>query len=156
MDQVRVRTASSKDIAALLDFEQGVIAAERPFDTTLRTGDINYYDLQQMIDSPDVELVVAELNDILVASGYARIENAKSYLAHEKFAYLGFMYVVPEYRGQGINQKIIRSLTEWAASKNIHELRLEVYIENASAIKAYEKIGFSRHMVEMRMNTGNK
>ncbi len=66
--------------------------------------------------------------------------------------YLGFMYVDPNHRGKEINKKIIEALKDWASSQNIPELRLDVYAENASAIKAYEKAGFTKHMVAMRMN----
>jgi RimJ/RimL family protein N-acetyltransferase len=77
-------------------------------------------------------------------------------LKHEKHAYLGFMYVLPEYRGKGLNQKIIDALKDWAALQNIKEFRLEVYYDNASAIKAYEKIGFSKYMLGMRFNLQDK
>jgi RimJ/RimL family protein N-acetyltransferase len=60
------------------------------------------------------------------------------------------MYVVPEYRGRGINARIIRELKDWALSQDIRELRLEVYSPNTAAIQAYKKVGFSEHMLEMR------
>ena len=50
------------------------------------------------------------------------------------------MYVEPAYRGKGINQMIIAALKTWAYSRNVTELRLDVYHDNANAIKAYEKI----------------
>lgn len=135
----------------LLGFEQGVIAAERPFDSTLKTGIIHYYDLHEMITAPHIELLVADLNERLVATGYARIEDSKPYLEHTQYAYLGFMYVVPEFRGLGINQKIVTALGQWAFSKGIKELRLDVYHGNLAAINAYEKVGFSKLMIEMRL-----
>jgi ribosomal protein S18 acetylase RimI-like enzyme len=61
------------------------------------------------------------------------------------------MYVVPEYRGRGVINKIIDHLKAWAAAQNLSELRLEVYTENEPAVKAYEKIGFSKLVTEMRM-----
>lgn len=151
MEDVIIRKASLKDLKTLLIFEQGVISAERPFDTTLKNGKINYYDLEKMINAIDVELVVAELNDEIIASGYARIEHAKPFLQHARHAYLGFMYVDPRHRGKGINKMILNALFEWASSKNISEIRLEVYQENEAAIKAYEKAGFAKHIIEMRM-----
>jgi GNAT superfamily N-acetyltransferase len=39
-----------------------------------------------------------------IDAGYARIEQAKPYLKHTAYAYLGFMYVLPAYRGKGINK----------------------------------------------------
>jgi GNAT superfamily N-acetyltransferase len=151
MSQLTTRTASLADLPTLLQFEQGVIAAERPFDPTLKDGHINYYDLPAMIASPEVELIVAELDGLLVASGYARIESAKPYLKHTRHAYLGFMYVDPAHRGKGFNNAIMDALKAWSLTQHITELRLDVYYGNAPAIRAYEKTGFLQHMIEMRI-----
>jgi len=150
MDQIILRVAGLGDLETLLRFEQGVIVAERPFDATLKSGQIHYYNLEEMIQASHIQLLVAELNHEPIASGYARIENAKHYLQHPQHAYLGFMYTVPQHRGKGINQKIMQALKEWAATQNITEFRLDVYAQNASAIRAYEKSGFVAHMLEMR------
>lgn len=150
MEQIIIRKAELEDLDTLLVFEQGVISAERPFDPTLKT-DTHYYDIEKMITADHIELLVAELDNELIGSGYARIEDAKPYLQHTQHAYLGFMYVVPEHRGKGINKLIMDALATWSASQNITELKLDVYYANASAIKAYEKFGFAKYMINMRM-----
>jgi GNAT superfamily N-acetyltransferase len=104
-----------------------------------------------MINAPHIELVVAEFDNKIIGSGYARLETSKHYLRHSKHAYLGFMYVDPNYRGKGVNQKIIEALKTWSLSQNVTEMRLDVYFNNNNAIKAYEKAGFTKHMIEMRM-----
>lgn len=151
MEEITIRPASPDDLNVLLTFEHGVITTERPFDPTLKDGAIHYYDIAQMIKAQHIEVVVAEINSEIIGSGYARIEESKDYLKHQKHAYLGFMYVKPGYRGKGVNQKVIQALQEWSLTQGITEFRLEVYHANESAIKAYEKVGFSRHMIEMRM-----
>lgn len=148
---ILTRKATLKDIDTLLVFEQGVIKAERPFDTTLKPDPLHYYDIEEMITAAHIELVVAELDNKIIGSGYARLENSKHYLQHSKHAYLGFMYVDPNYRGKGVNQKIIEALKNWTISQNVTEMRLDVYFNNDMAIKAYEKAGFTKHMIEMRM-----
>ncbi|MEP7256104.1 MAG: GNAT family N-acetyltransferase [Ferruginibacter sp.] len=150
MEQIIIRKATLNDLDTLLVFEQGVIYAERPFDPTLKKEHTHYYDIENMITATDVEIVVAELDGEVIGSGYARIENAKPYLQHLQHAYLGFMYVVPAHRGKGINKMIIDALAAWSVTQNITELRLDVYQENEAAIKAYEKTGFTKHMVAMR------
>ena len=151
MADITIRKATLQDLDTLFRFEQGVIEAERPFDNTLKSGHIHYYNLEEMIAAPHIELLVAEQDGELIGSGYARIENAKHYLQHSHHAYLGFMYTDPAHRGKGVNKKIIDTLKNWAAAQNITELRLDVYYNNVSAIKAYEKAGFNVHMIEMRM-----
>jgi ribosomal protein S18 acetylase RimI-like enzyme len=148
---VTTRTATLNDLAILLSFEQGVIKAERPFDTTLREDPINYYDLSHLITAPDAEVVVAEENGEIIGSGYALIKKAQPFLKHQQFAYLGFMYVKEEYRGQGVNKKVLDTLLGWARKQGLTEIRLEVYAGNEPAQKAYEKAGFQPLLTEMRM-----
>lgn len=151
MEQITTRTATLADLEVLLEFEQGIVQTERPFDPTLKDGRLNYYDIAAMIEASHVEVVVAELKSEIIGSGYARIEDSKVYLKHPQHAYLGFMYVKPKYRGKGVNKKVVDALQDWAAKRGITEFRLDVYSENSPAIKAYEKIGFKKHLIEMRV-----
>jgi RimJ/RimL family protein N-acetyltransferase len=151
MNPIKIRKAKLDDLKTLLEFEQGIITAERPYDPTLKEGTIHYYDIEKMILATDVEVLVAEIDSVIVGSGYARITTAKPYLKHENYAYLGFMFTDPKYRRKGVNSKIIEALKNWCQSLDIHELRLDVYNDNPSAIKAYEKVGFKKHLINMRI-----
>ena len=151
MKTITIRKAHPNDLEKLLEFEQGIITAERPFDPTLRAEKINYYDIEKMISALDVEVLVAEIGSEIVSSGYARIVTAKPYLNHLNYAYLGFMYTDANHRGKEINAKIIQALKEWCNLQNVFELRLDVYNDNISAIRAYEKSGFKKHLINMRM-----
>ncbi|SEN84764.1 Ribosomal protein S18 acetylase RimI [Mucilaginibacter gossypiicola] len=147
-----IRKATNDDLPVLLQFEQGIITTERPFDSTLKPDPISYYDLKAFIASAEVQVLVAEIDGEIAGSGYARIKkNPDAYYDFEKYAYLGFMYVLPAYRGRGVNQAIIEDLKKWAADQGLAEIRLEVYNNNIGAIKAYEKVGFEKRMIEMRI-----
>jgi len=151
MDKINFRAAEINDLPILYKFEQGIVSTERPFDPTLKNEHINYYNIRAMITANDVAVIVALVNDKIIASAYVKIKKAPPYLKFEYYAYLGFMYVRPKYRGQGVSQKVIEQAKIWAQSKNLNELRLEVYDENISAITAYEKFGFNKHIIEMRV-----
>jgi len=118
----------------------------------LKDGDIHYYDLLGLIRSADAEVLVAEIDGELVGSGYAQIRKADPYLKHGYFAYLGFMYVKPDFRSKGINSSILEALIAWVKSRGISEIRLEVYVENP-AKNVYLKAGFMPHMLTMRKET---
>lgn len=148
---IEIRKAVETDIEILLSFEQGIVDVERPFDTTLKEGEIHYYDLIELIRSKKAEVLLAVTNNEIVGSGYAKILPAKPYQKYAEYAYLGFMYVKPSFRGQGINQKILHGLMDWARSQNLTEVRLEVYDENIIAQKAYLKTGFKPNFMEMRL-----
>jgi GNAT superfamily N-acetyltransferase len=151
MSKINIRTATPADLNILLEFEQGIITAERPYDPTLKEGKINYYDIEKMIEASHISVLVAEIDSEIIGSGYARIETAKPYLKHDNYAYLGFMYTDPKHRGKGVNAKIIEELKKWCRSRKITELRLDVYNDNPSAIRAYEKVGFKKHLLNMRV-----
>jgi RimJ/RimL family protein N-acetyltransferase len=151
MQKIQIRTATKADLPTLLEFEQGIITVERPFDETLKEGSITYYDIEGFISSENVEVIVAVAGTEIVSSAYGKIKTASPYLNHEQYAYLGFMFTKPEYRGRGINKMIIERLNDWAKSKNLKEVRLDVYSDNESAIRAYKKAGFKKHMVTMRI-----
>ena len=151
MKEIQLRSAILDDLPILLEFEQGIITAERPYDETLKNGHITYYNLETMILSDNAEVIVAEFENEIVGSAYACIEKSKPYLKHSHHIYLGFMFVKPEFRGNGINKKIIEELKNWSQSKNINEIRLDVYNDNHSAVRAYEKAGFQKHLINMRM-----
>lgn len=146
-----IRKAKIEELEPLLEFEQGIVIAERPMNPCLKDGEIHYYDLAKLVESDLCGVFVAEFDGELIASGYALEKSAKDYEKHEKYAHLGFMYVKPDHRGKGVNQLILDVLLDWARERNLTEIRLEVYNDNASAIKAYQKAGFVPHLLEMRL-----
>lgn len=148
------RLATPADLPDLLAFEQGIITYERPYNPTLKPDPISYYDVAAMIDNPDIEVIVAVDGDVIVGSGYAKTIIAREYITPRKQAFLGFMYVRPEYRGRGVNKLVIDTLLNWARTQEHSEVRLTVYAENESAIRAYEKVGFSGLLLEMRKDIG--
>lgn len=150
-DEITIRKATLDDLPILLHFEQEIIKAERPFDVTIKEDPISYYDLKQMVLDEDACVLVAESEGKVVASGYAISKRARHYLNHEYYAYLGFMYTDSAYRGKGINALIVEALKNWSTEKGFQEIRLTVYSDNLPAIKAYEKVGFKKHIIEMRL-----
>ncbi|MGA9271466.1 MAG: GNAT family N-acetyltransferase [Lutimonas sp.] len=148
-----VRIATLEDLPLLLEFEQGLIRAERPMDPTIKEGKISYYDIGEFIRSDDSDVYVVEREGEILASGYARIKPDRPYLKHERMGYLGFMFVKEQYRGKGLNQMVIDKLIEWCKTRGLSEIRLDVYQTNEPALRAYEKAGFKRHLITMRLNT---
>ncbi|QNL49014.1 GNAT family N-acetyltransferase [Olivibacter sp. SDN3] len=152
MNKVSIRKARKEDLPILYRFEQELVNAERPFNETLKTGTIHYYDIECMIESKEAEVVIAEVNKELVGSGFAVIREGKPYVAFEKYVMLHFMYVLPTHRGKGISQIIINALKDWASRQGIYEIRLDVYSENIAAVKAYKKVGFKSFLTTMRLD----
>ena len=149
-----IRTATLDDLPVLKQFEQGIIAAERPYDSLLRPDPISYYDLADLIAAEDAVVMVAEVDGAIAASGYAKRRASRPYTEPAFHAFLGFMFVLPEHRGRGLNGKLLDALLEWSREHGLTEIRLTVYPGNEPAVRAYEKAGFSPYLVEMRRSIG--
>lgn len=147
---IKIRKATPEDLPVLLDFEQQLIAVERPMDISLEQHKkISYYDIRSFIESDSSELYVAIIKDEIIASGYGQIKRNHAKFKHREYGYIGFIYVKDEYRGQGISKLIFNAIFNWFRTKNIVEVKLTVYEENPSALKAYEKLGFKKNLIEM-------
>jgi len=150
--EIKIRTANYNDLDTLLEFEQGVVDAEKPLDPFLGNGHLTYYNIPELINSKEIYFIVAVFNEELIGSGYVRIENSRHYHKNPQHGYIGFIYVKPAFRGKKISNKILESLKIWAKEKELKELRLDVYDNNLGAIIAYERFGFAKSLVNMRMN----
>lgn len=150
---MKIRLANQNDLATLLDFEQKIIATERPMDSTLvQDSTISYYPIRDYIDDKETEVLVAQINDQIVGSVYGQIKPRKDFFQTTHLGYIGFMYVKKSYRGQGVSQALIEAITAWFHRQGINEIILHVYSKNPRAIRAYEKVGFESHLIEMRLN----
>ena len=152
MKNFTIRRAILKDKTALLNLEQKVIEAERPYNSTIKPKSAIYYDLNHLLADDKSQLIVAELNGEIVGTGYAQIRESKKSLNHDHHSYLGFMYVTPECRGLGVNKLVLDNLITWSKDKGVFDLYLDVYDDNDAAISAYKKVGFAKSLVEMKVN----
>ena len=152
MTKLNIRDAKLEDLPILLEFEQAIVETERPNEKNIKQGNVKFYDLESLIRSTDSKVLVAEINHQLIGTGFADIRQSRDYLEDEYHSYLGFMYVDPQHRGKGINQLVIQKLIDWSKEKGLTAISLEVLEKNISAVKSYQKVGFEKVLIEMRMN----
>ena len=151
MSEIVIREATCSDVAALRLLEQELIEFERPFDRFMLESDVTYYDLDSLISNTNSIVYLAAVDATVVASGYGKIVESKPFIKSDYHCYLGFIYVKPEYRGQGLARRVVQQLFEWANSQDVRHFLLDVYSENKGAISAYEKIGFNARSVSMEL-----
>jgi len=149
---MKYREANLDDLECLRGLEQRVVDAERPYNSLIRESGAHYYDIEQLIVDENCYMLVGEAGGVTVATGYAKIRESKPSLAHAFDSYLGFMFVAPAYRGQGVNREIMNRLISWSRDKGVTDFYLDVYSENTPAINAYVKAGFSESIVEMKLS----
>lgn len=144
MSDINIREAAIEDVDSLLVLEQGIIDSERPYDRFLKENNVTYYDFPELISDADSYLMVVESNDRIVGSGYAQARVSRPCHVHDQHCYLGFIYLEPEFRGRGLGASIVEDLKQWGLNRGLSHFHLNVYSDNKSAIRAYEKAGFSQ------------
>ena len=146
------RQAITNDLPALLAFEQALLNAERPFDDSIRKDECFYYDLPALMADENTNLMVIESEGEVVGCGYGQIRASRDVHTHSHNCYLNFMYVDDKYRGKGLVVKLIDEICAWSKERGVTDFYLDVYADNPSAIRAYEKLGFNPNLVEMKMS----
>lgn len=81
-------------------------------------------------------VVVASRGDLALGCG--------ALTPFEGYGELKRLYVVPAARGTGVFEAVIDGLVKAAASLGLDQLYLETGIRSPAALRAYEKVGFSR------------
>ncbi len=52
------------------------------------------------------------------------------------------MYILPEYRSQGIGTELMEQFNSWSEEKGADRLRVEATAQNEEAIRFYRENGF--------------
>ena len=151
-----VRLATLKDLDRLEWFQQALIDFERPFDDEIpRRGPVHSHYPKKMIHSRYATLLVAEIDGELVGCAAAEIRKNPKYCVHKQWGYIDFVYVLPQFREQGVAHALIDSLIQWLNQKSISYITLEVYADNVNAVAAYKKMGFSDFVLELQYKQKN-
>ncbi|MEK6982137.1 MAG: GNAT family N-acetyltransferase [Candidatus Micrarchaeota archaeon] len=106
--------------------------------------------IKKQINSNKGLVLVAEINEEIVAYCLAYIkENVKIYSV-KKLGHIGDLFVKPKYRGLGITSEFKDKVFIWFKKKGIKYSSICVHAGNKKAHKIYKKWGFLDAHIEMR------
>ena len=84
METVATRPAKIEDLKTLLEFEQGIIEAEKPLYPFLKTGQLFQSNIKGLIIAEHTHLIVAVKKYEIIGSGNVRIENSSQFHKNKK------------------------------------------------------------------------
>lgn len=122
----RVRRARAGDLSALLEMETDAFAGDR----------LSARSFRRHLGSTRADMAVVVRGDEI--AGYA----LNFYRAGSTLARLYSIALAERHRGKGLSRVLISHLERKARQRGCDRLRLEVRIDNALAIAAYEHLGF--------------
>jgi ribosomal protein S18 acetylase RimI-like enzyme len=84
--------------------------------------------------------------DLIGMTGIRKGESPKT----RHGAYIWGVYVRPEWRGLHIAEALIETCLQWARARDVDIVKLGVVTANASAVRCYQKCGFTTYGTEPR------
>lgn len=154
-DEITIREAKDSDLDDLCSMVRKLIEYHRERDSGYpklkdNTTEVFRSHFNKQISSNDVYLVVAEHEGKAVGYAEFLLSKLPAFALYNTIVKLSDMFVDYEFRGNGIGYKLIDKGKKWAEEQNIKHIRLEVFLWNDVAIKAYESSGFKKYKHIMR------
>jgi len=76
--------------------------------------------------------------------------NAIDPLTNDRYTQIFLIFVRKKHRGKGIGTFLLQKAQEWAINRGDHQIGLQVFAQNQTAIALYQKLGFTTDSLLMR------
>ena len=155
--EIEIRRATTGDIKSVQRLSLLLFEKQRgEFDTTLNLewpfseeGEIYF---RKSITEDDQCVFVACVDDNIIGFLNGCIDEKDSNRSAPRFSEMDYLFVLDEYRGNGIGTKLYRAFLNWCQSKNIKRLRVTASAGNSGAINFYRKNGFTDYDLVLEQN----
>lgn len=110
-------------------------------------------DLKEWIHAPKVRrVIVSEHNEML--TGFASAQHWWPAPIYEQKleVYLEELFVLPEFRRQGIGTLLVNDIRAWASNGEIEQIRLGTLVSNGAAVAFWDGFGAKSFVVEMTID----
>ena len=145
---VVIREASMADVAQFRDLrlyalQDSPISFSADYQTNLNHP-LEYWQNRLRDTANEVTFLAEHEHRLIGMSGIARGYSPKT--KHSATVYSVFVH--PEWRGLRIAEALLEACIEWARSKEVNIIKLSVNAANASAIRCYQRCGFTIYGTE--------
>ena len=108
---------------------------------------VDYY--RKRINEENGFAMVAEDDGQITGYVLGSITDTEAYREDLNIAELGSMYILPEYRSQGIGTELMEQFNSWSKEKDADRLRVEATAQNEDAIRFYRDNGFEDYALTL-------
>ena len=105
---------------------------------------------ERLVRSEDAVVMVAEDNGTIVGYLAAKIEDRPPVFEEDKRGWVDSVYVLENYRGQGIGRKLTEETLKWLKNKGIKQVELSVDSKNEFGYKVWKSLGFETWQIIMK------
>jgi GNAT superfamily N-acetyltransferase len=137
MSQITIRPAQPEDVETIFHLIKALAEYEKLSHQV--TGNVELLQQHLFGDRPCIEAILAEDNQNPI--GFALFFTNYSTFLTQPGIYLEDLFVMPEYRGQGIGKALLSYLARLAVERNCGRLEWSVLDWNETAIGFYQRMG---------------
>jgi GNAT superfamily N-acetyltransferase len=134
---LKIRPAQESDVDAIFDLIRGLAAYEKLSDRV--TGNPELLRSHLFGTRPYAEAIIAELDNHPI--GFALFFHNYSTFLTQPGLYLEDVFVMPEYRRQGVGKALLSAVAKIAVDRGCGRLEWSVLEWNQNAIEFYQSVG---------------
>ena len=127
-----------------------LIKSESKLDPNCREIEVTDW-FQKLYLKEDNIILIAKDNDKIVGYIYVKTNYLDDTHVEKKEAIIDGLYVLEEYRNQGIATNLINEAKKWCIENNLKKVFIHV-LANNSAKKLYYKEGFNDYSVNLKID----
>ncbi len=132
-----------------MDFMSFNCKFDKSFTIRDRAKDIFSREMLEKYPAKDYRLTVAEADEKLIGFCFSYISKKPKYFKIERFGLIGDLYVMPEFRRQGVGHSLVKDALNFFAKRRVTQIELLVAVKNDDAIKFWEALGFNQLLTWM-------
>ncbi|MBM7583587.1 ribosomal protein S18 acetylase RimI-like enzyme [Bacillus pakistanensis] len=104
--------------------------------------------VKPLLEKGSYYLIATEYDNLM---GWILIGASKDQFTDKTNGFIYELFVLEEYRGNGISKRLMRTAIDHLRQHGYHEVRLSAFAEN-QAIKLYKELGFNIRTVTMSLS----
>jgi ribosomal protein S18 acetylase RimI-like enzyme len=151
----QIRRGSTKEKALLVKFMQQTyqeMSPQQNFSHLTQTVEqyLSHETPLWWVDAPEAKNGVAQ-QTIAQSSpiGCLWMGNAIDQVTNSRYTHIFLLYVIPEYRQQGIGKQLMQQAEVWAEKRGDGQIGLQVFQKNIPALRLYEQLGYQTQSLTM-------
>ena len=86
----------------------------------------------------------------LVGFGIGVLKILPPYLGGGKVCTIAHLYISPEQRGAGIGKQLLTHIEQWAETKKVSSMEMDVLYQNENGIRFWQSCGYTFELIKMR------
>lgn len=156
MSSIIIKLASPENLKAIQDLNKQLFDMEyEAYDKTLNIewtyGPVGEKYFTDRIKDEDGCALVAYAEEKVVGYLVGGLAESEAYRVVPKLAELENMFVLPEYRSQGVGTLLNQSFIDWCRGKGVKRLKVVAAAPNQVAIGFYRKGGFTDYALTLEI-----